>query len=125
VLRCRHLPLKEDSLVVWHPFGSISTGIREIVMLDREPMCSHDAAHTLSHSSCLESNVRGGKVIVRGKYDPLGSNLVLRKATQVSFAVFDVFGIRRIINPAVSTANITNLSPKENDPVRVYTYPNM
>lgn len=51
--------------------------------------------------------------------DLLGSNLVPGEATQ-AFAVFDLFGIRRIINPAVSTANITNLSPKENDPpVRV------
>jgi len=48
-----------------------------------------------------------------------------RKAPQLCFAVFDLFGIRRIINPATRTANITNLSPKENDPpVRVYIYPN-
>ena len=54
--------------------------------------------------------------------DPLGSKLVLGRATQVSFPVFGFFEMRRIINPAVRTENITILNPKENDPpVREYT----
>jgi hypothetical protein len=56
----------------------------------------------------------------------LKCNLVLGDVTHVSFAVFGAFGIRKIINPAVSTANITTLSPRENEPpLWVYTYPNM
>jgi hypothetical protein len=74
---------------------------------------------------CRSWGASAGELEVNGPFrvadDPLGT-LALASVTQVWFAVFDVFGIRRIINPAVSTANITNLSPKENDPpVRVYT----
>jgi hypothetical protein len=79
---------------------------------------------------CHSWRASAGELEVNGRFrvadDPLGSTLALASVTQVWFAVFDVFGIRRIINPAASTANITNLSPKENDPpVRVYTYPKM
>src|SRR4029078_8579062 len=64
--------------------------------------CLHECHSWGASTGEPEVNVR-----FRVADDPLGSTLALVSVTQVWFAVFDVFGIRRIINPAVSTANIT------------------
>ncbi|PYX38693.1 MAG: hypothetical protein DMG81_11210 [Acidobacteria bacterium] len=57
------------------------------------------------------ADARGGyrhaidEFVDRFANDRLGCNLVVGEVAQVSFAVFDVFGIRRIINPAVRRSN--------------------